>query len=654
MKTFITSSMLFLASVTFSQNIWAQDSASIYNKNKVFDPNFLSQDATEFRSSNGAPGPKYWQNNANYIIHATMDEKDTTLKGDVTISYTNNSPDELKYVWLQLDQNLFDTDSRGALTTLVSGDRFDVKGYKKGGYHIQSASVLYKGKKYKIEPVITDTRMQLRLPFTVKPGGDKLDIMVNYYFSIPQYGADRMGRLNTKNGVVYELAQWYPRMCVYDDVQGWNTLPYMGLGEFYCEYGNFDYYVTVPADMIVAGSGDLQNPQQVLTATEINRLNQARKSDSTVAIIKEDEIAASSMRPAKKGMLTWHFKMLNSRDVSWTASKAFMWDAARINFPSGRKGVSMAVYPVESKGYNAYGRSTQYLKQSIEFYSKDYFEYPWNSAVVVAGVATGMEYPGIVFCSYKIGKGNLWHDVTHEIGHNWFPMIVGSNERRFMWMDEGMNTFINGYASNSFNHGEYGDTTNRGILRLARSMTRNQDPLMTAPESMALSDYGQYYFKTATGLNILRNTVLGPERFDYAFKTYIHRWAFKHPQPDDFFRSMDDAAGDNLDWFWKEWFCETWKLDQSVKEVKYVHDSAANGALITIENLQQMAMPVIAKVTEENGNTNEIKLPVEVWQRGGEWTFKYNSTTPIASVELDPGNELPDVDRKNNSWTAGK
>ena len=654
MKTFITSSILFLASVTFSQNIWAQDSASIYNKNEVFDPNFLSQDATEFRSSNGAPGPKYWQNNANYIIHATLDEKDTTLKGDVTISYTNNSPDELKYLWLQLDQNLFNTDSRGALTTLVSGDRFDVKGYKKGGYHIQSASVLYKGKKYKIEPVITDTRMQLRLPFTVKPGGDKLDIMVNYYFSIPQYGADRMGRLNTKNGVVYELAQWYPRMCVYDDVQGWNTLPYMGLGEFYCEYGNFDYYVTVPADMIVAGSGDLQNPQQVLTATEINRLNQARKSDSTVAIIKEDEIAASSMRPAKKGMLTWHFKMLNSRDVSWTASKAFMWDAARINFPSGRKGVSMAVYPVESKGYNAYGRSTQYLKQSIEFYSKDYFEYPWNSAVVVAGVATGMEYPGIVFCSYKIGKGNLWHDVTHEIGHNWFPMIVGSNERRFMWMDEGMNTFINGYASNSFNHGEYGDTTNRGILRLARSMTGSKDPLMTPPESMSLSDYGQYYFKTATGLNILRNTVLGPERFDYAFKTYIRRWAFKHPQPDDFFRSMNDAAGDNLDWFWKEWFCETWKLDQSVKEVKYVHDSAANGALITIENLQQMAMPVIAKVTEENGNTNEIKLPVEVWQRGGEWTFKYNSTTPIASVELDPGNELPDVDRKNNSWTAGK
>jgi aminopeptidase N len=426
----------------------------------------------------------------------------------------------------------------------------------------------------------------------------------------------------------------------------------MGLGEFYCEYGNFDYYVTVPADMIVAGSGDLQNPQQVLTATEMNRLNEARKSDSTVAIIKENEIGSSSVRPVKNGTLTWHFKMLNSRDVSWTASKAFIWDAARINFPSGRKGISMAVYPVESKGYNAYGRSAQYLKQSVEFYSKNYFEYPWNSAVVVAGVALGMEYPGIIFCSYAIGKGNLWHDVTHEIGHNWFPMIVGSNERSFMWMDEGMNTFINGYASNSFNHGEYGDTTNRSILGMARAMTRSKDPLMTPPESIALSDYGQYYFKTAIGLNMLRNSVIGPDRFDYAFKTYVSRWAFKHPQPNDFFRSMNDAAGDDLSWFWKEWFYETWELDQSVKGVKYIDDSAANGALITIENLQKMAMPVIIKVTEQNGNTKEIKLPVEVWQRGGEWTFKYNSTTPVTSVVLDPHNELPDINRKNNTWAS--
>lgn len=649
-----TSVIISFFLIILSQISIAQDSASVYNHNKVFDPSFFTYNGNEYRSANGAPGPKYWQNSVNYVIHATLDEKDTTINGSVSINYTNNSPDTLNYLWLQLDQNLFNPDSRGAATTLVSGDRFDVKGYKKGGYHIAYASVLYKGKKYTIQPVITDTRMQLRLPFSVKPHGDKIDITVSYSFSIPQYGADRMGRLYTKNGVIYQLAQWYPRMCVYDDVNGWNTLPYMGLGEFYCEYGNFDYFVTVPLDMIVAGSGDLQNVQQVLTAKEIARLNEARKSDSTVSIIGENEIGLPSMRPPGNGTLTWHFKMNNSRDVSWTASKAFMWDAARINFPSGRKGISMAVYPVESKGYEAYGRSTQYLKQSIEFYSKDYFEYPWNSAVVVAGVALGMEYPGIIFCSYKIKKGNLWHDVTHEIGHNWFPMIVGSNERSFMWMDEGMNTFINGYASNWFNNGEYGDTTNRGILGMANTLKRAKDPLMTPPEAMGLKDYGMYYFKTATGLNIVRNSVIGANRFDYAFKTYIKRWAFKHPQPDDFFRTMNDAAGDNLNWFWKEWFYESWKFDQAIQKVAYVDDKPENGALITIENKSEMAFPAILKITEQNGNSEEIKLPVEIWQRGAEWTLKYNSTSPLTSVILDPKGELPDIDRSNNVWKAEK
>jgi hypothetical protein len=648
----LTSLFFYLAAtVILSPSVAAQDS-SLYNKNEVFDPTFLTQQGTEFRSADGAPGPRYWQNAASYNIHATLDEKDTVLKGDVTINYTNNSPDELKYLWLQLDQNLFEPDSRGAATTLVSGDRFDVKGYKKGGYHIGAVSVIYKGKSYKIEPVITDTRMQLRLPFAVTPGGDKIDIKVNYWFSIPEYGADRMGRLYTKNGVIYQLAQWYPRMCVFDAVSGWNTLPYMGLGEFYCEYGDFDYYVTVPADMIVAGSGELQNAAEVLTPLEIKRLNEARHSDSTVFIVKENEIGSTSTRPTQKGMLTWHFKMHNSRDVSWTASKAFMWDAARVNFPSGRKGIAMAVYPVESKGYDKYGRSTQYLKQSIEFYSKTYFEYPWNSAVVVAGVALGMEYPGIVFCSYKIGKANLWHDVTHEIGHNWFPMIVGSDERSFMWMDEGLNTFINGYASNAFNKGEYGDTTNTSILRMARVMKFAKDPLMTPPESMGLGDYGQYYSKTAVALNVLRNSVIGADRFDYAFKTYINRWAFKHPQPIDFFRTMNDAAGENLNWFWKEWFYKTWKLDQAVKDVKYVNDKPADGALITIINLQKMALPVTVKITEDNGNSQLLNLPVNVWQRGAEWTFKCNTTSKITSVVLDPEEVLPDIDRKNNKWPS--
>lgn len=651
MKYYLYRSVFFLCNI-FALQVCAQQPASVYNKSEVFDPQFLKVQGTEFRSASGAPGPKYWQNSASYVIRATLDEKDSSITGNVKIAYTNNSPDQLNYLWLQLDQNLFRSDSRGAATTPASGDRFDVKGYTIGGYHVGAVSVLYKGKSYKLSPVISDTRMQLRLPFTVRAGGDQVTVQVDYSFSIPQYGADRMGRLNTKNGVIYQLAQWYPRMCVYDATSGWNTLPYTGLGEFYCEYGDYDYYITAPAGMVVAGSGDLQNPQEVLTTAQVQRLQQARSSDSTVTIIREDEVGMPSARPKQKGTLTWHFKMTNTRDVSWSASKAFIWDAARVKLPSGRKGIAMAVYPVESKGYEAYGRATQYLKQSIEFYSGNYFEYPWNSAVVVAGVALGMEYPGIIFCSYAIKTDNLWHDVTHEIGHNWFPMIVGSDERSYMWMDEGLNTFINGFASNSFNKGEYGDTTNRGILAMAYTLKTAEDALMTPPASMGLNDYGQYYFKTAAGLNILRNSIIGPDRFDYAFKTYIRRWAFKHPQPIDFFRTMNDAAGEDLGWFWKEWFFEAWKFDQTVKGVKYIGDDPANGSLITISNLQQMVMPAVVKITEQNGKVETVRLPVDIWSRGADWTFRYHSTSTITSVVLDPNGEFPDIDRKNNTWTG--
>lgn len=633
-----------------SPAVFAQTDSG-YNHHALFGPGFFTTNGNEFRSANGAPGSKYWQNRVDYDIHVTLNEPDTTIVGEVTIHYTNNSPDDLGFLWLQLDQNLFKPDSRGAATTPVSGDRFDVKGFSKGGYHIGAVTVTYKGKSYTVSPVITDARMQVRLKEPLRAHGDKISVKVNYHFAIPVYGADRMGRLTTKNGIVYEIAQWYPRMCVYDDIRGWNTLPYMGLGEFYCEYGDFDYYITAPAAMLVVGSGDLQNPVQVLTRTEISRLAEARKSDRTVMIVGEDEVGKPETRPAGRKTLTWHFKMLNSRDVSWAASRAFIWDAARVNLPSGRKAIAMSAYPVESAGSDAYGRSTEYLKRSIEIYSGAYYEYPWNSAVSVAGVALGMEYPGIIFCRSDLKNGQLWGDVTHEIGHNWFPMLVGSDERRYMWMDEGLNTFINEYSTEQFNNGEYNQRNARrtgGFL--AGALAREQDPLMMPSEAMNLREYGLYYFKTAAGLDILRNVVLGQDRFDYAFKTYVHRWAFKHPQPQDFFRTMDNASGEDLEWFWKEWFYTTSKLDQAVKEVKYVDNNPSEGALITIENRDKMVMPVMLAVKEDNGHADTVKLPVEIWQRGGIWTFKYPSTSRLSSVELDPDHLLPDANRENNSW----
>jgi Peptidase family M1 domain len=646
MKKTLLSIALSVSIIFLKAQVHSNDSS--YNSQDFFLQSFNPSPGNAFRSASGSPGPLYWQNTASYLIHATLSEKDTSITGDVTIAYTNNSPDKLDYLWLQLDQNLFDSKSRGSAATPISGDRFDVRGFDRGGYHITSVMVTYGGKTYTVQPVISDTRMQVRLNSPVLPKGDKISVKVNYSFYIPYHGADRMGRLYTKNGVEYEIAEWYPRMCVYDDVEGWNTLPYMGLGEFYCEYGNFDYYITAPSEMIVYGSGDLQNPTQVLTPEEIKRLAAASASDKTVSIINENEIGKPSMRPVAGGNLVWHFTMKNSRDIAWVASKALVWDAARVNLPSGRKITVMSAYPAESVGESAYSRGTEFLKNSIEIYSKNYFEYPWNSAVNIGGAVTGMEYPGIIFNSYKATNGFLWDVITHEIGHNWYPMIVGSNERKYMWQDEGFNTFINYQAAFIFNNGEF--AKDKMLRNRIFSISKSADPLMVVPEAMGLTGYGQYYGKTAYGLILLRDVILGKDRFDYAFRKYTEMWAFKHPTPYDFFRTMNSAAGDDLNWFWKEWFFTTWKLDQALTDVKYVDGDPGKGVLITIENKNKMILPVTLKIIQSNGDSSTIQLPVEIWQRGGVWTFKYDSKNKIDKVILDPEETLPDIDRKNNEW----
>ena len=364
------------------------------------------------------------------------------------------------------------------------------------------------------------------------------------------------------------------------------------------------------------------------------------------------------MRPAAKGNLTWHFTMKNSRDVAWAASKALVWDAARVNLPSGRKVLAMSAYPVESIGDTAYSRGTEYLKSSIEFYSAAYYEYPWNTAVNIGGTVTGMEYPAIIFNSYQATKSDLWFVISHEIGHNWYPMIVGSNERKYMWQDEGFNTFINYYDALHFNHGEYAKDTNliqNNLFTILQTETflNNKTPLMLVPEAMG-NEYNQYYGKTMYGLQLLRNQILGADRFDYAFRKYTSAWAFKHPTPYDFFRCMNSAGGEDLNWFWKEWFFTTWKLDQAITGVNYIDNDPANGAMITIENKDKMIMPVIVKIVQANGKSEILKLPVEIWQRGGTWTLNYASTGKIEQVILDPEHVLPDMDRDNNVWPMSR
>lgn len=626
-------------------------SASPYDPRPLWNPLFYTHYGNQFRNANGSPGPLYWQNEVNYNINATLDTTDKRLTATVEINYTNNSPDNLSFLWLQMDQNIYRKDSRGTATQDVTGGRFANTSYTKG-YELKSVTI--EGKNGgPADYIVNDTRMQIRLKDPVQAKGGKIKIKINYSFKIPQYGTDRMGRLDTKNGWIYEIAQWYPRMCVYDDVKGWNTIPYMGAGEFYLEYGDIDYTLKIPADMIVVGAGELQNPKDVLTKTERKRLDEASKSDKTVMIRTAQEVTDPASRP-QKGMLTWHFHMSHTRDVAWAASKAFIWDAAKINLPDGKTALAQSVYPVESAGDSAWGRSTEYTKASIERYSEKWYPFPYKVATNVAGIVHGMEYPGFVFCSYQSKGEGLWGVTTHEFGHTWYPMIVGSNERKYPWMDEGFNTFINDEATKWFNNGEFYHKQNNHSMA-GRIFRNGMDPIMTIPDVIQHYNLGvAAYYKPAMGMHILRNVILGKDRFDYAFRKYTKDWAFKHPTPWDFFHAMDNAAGEELDWFWREWFFTNDQLDQGVKSVEYVDNDPSKGALITLENLGEMALPAIVKVVEDNGKDSTFTLPVEIWQRGDTKTFLYASTDSLQSVTLDPDNLLPDINDDNNQWEVVK
>ncbi|MDP4284958.1 MAG: M1 family metallopeptidase [Bacteroidota bacterium] len=642
----VTFLMMMAVSTAFSQS----DSDSHYDQHKAFAPFFYPSNGNEYRSASGRPGPAYWQNRADYKIVVSLDTAQKRLSGSVVITYKNNSPEPLKFLWLQLDQNIYREDSRAQATSLITGGRWANREFTHGD-ELNSVEVIMNGKVTKAKYIISDTRMQVWLPKPLAAKTGTLQLKINYAFSVPKYGTDRMGRLDTKNGRIYEIAQWFPRMCVFDDIEGWNTLPYLGAGEFYLEYGNIDYTITAPSNLIVVGSGALQNPAECLTSTVRNRLAQAKKSDKTVTIISADDLNGNSYHP-NKSTLTWHFVCNNTRDVAWAASKAFIWDAARINLPSGKKALAQSVYPVESSKAQAWKRSTEFVKGAIELYSKEWYEFTYPSATNVAGIVGGMEYPGIVFCSYKSSGGGLWGVTNHEFGHNWFPMIVGSNERKYPWMDEGFNTFINGVDTKVFNNGEF--YKKNDVEESAPYMfKKDADPIMTIPEVTQQNFLGvAAYQKPSDGLDILRNQILGKERFDSALRIYIDRWAFKHPTPWDFFRTMENVSGEDLSYFWRGWFFTNSKLDQGVTDIKYVDNDPSKGALITIVNNDQMVLPVPMKIEQENGQTDSIELPVEIWQRGGEWTFEYPSTSVIKKITIDPDHDFPDIDPSNNTYTT--
>ncbi len=625
-----------------------------YDPHKAFDPLFDAFSKGVYRSSNGTPGPAYWQNRADYAINADLNDSTKIITASVRITYTNNSPDSLPYVWLALDQNNFEKASRASRGSSAP------PGFV-GGFAIEKVEVEEAGKKTKGVYLIDDTRMQVRLPVPVKPHGGKVLLTIAYSFPVPPQNVGRTGMVETKNGTIYDIAQWYPRMEVYDDIRGWNVLPFLGAGEFYLEYGNYDYRITVPANQIVVGSGILMNPDEVLSNTELGRLAKARSSDSTVSVRNLQDVVNSPVSVTGKKTRTWHFRMENSRDVVWASSRAFLWDAARINLPGGKTSLAMTVYPEESATDSGWNRSVQFVKNTIEIFSRSWYPYPYAEAVAVGGPVGGMEYPSVIFGHWKAKGKVLWVVINHEMGHEWFPMIVGSDERVNAWMDEGFNTFIDIYAAEEYNHGEFAPKRDNEYAPKGGNPAREIVSYLLNPQSQPVISYadaipGQYvhmleYYKAALGLVLLREDILGRDRFDYAFRNYIQHWAYKHPQPSDFFRAMNNGAGENLDWFWRGWFVENWKLDQAIKGIKYMDGDTSKGAQITITNNEQMVMPVTLRVEEANGHTQTLHFPVEIWERSGEFSFHYPSTSSITSVILDPDNRLPDIDTTNNTWS---
>ena len=592
----------------------------------------------QYRSADGRPGPAYWQQRNDYEIEVALDPATHTVTGTVRLTYTNNSPLALDHVWMHLEQNLFGLGSRGARRTPPDSrwrGSFPEGGYRLGGVTVDGRPAAV---------TVDDTRMRIDLARPLAAEGGRLEVEVPYSFVVPEYGADRMGRLETERGVVYEIAQWYPRVAVYDDVNGWNTMPYLGQGEFYLGYGDFEYAVTVPSTMTVVGTGTLLNEREVYTDTQRERLAQARRSADRVYLISPDEVGTPAARHGRGATTTWRYRAENARDVAWAASEAFILDAANaavaLEDGSQRDVLVMSAYPHEGVGTPdnpGWEEATRFGRASILANSR-WYPYPYPVAISVAGVVGGMEYPMLHFSGVGARFMSLFGVIDHELGHNWFPMIVGSDERRYAWMDEGFNSYLNTFANREFYDRNpdptiagFGMSDSTRIIRLTegpaaaeflRQPYAADQPVMTYPDRIRREALGWLaYRKPAKGLLLLRNDVVGPERFDAAFEEYIRRWAYKHPQPADFFRTIEDVTGEDLDWFWRGWFYTTGQFDQALVGLA-VEDGRA---VATVENRGELVLPTEVEFAFSDGTAQTVVVPAEAY---------FSTDTAGASVAL--------------------
>jgi hypothetical protein len=596
----------------------------------------------EVRLASGAPGPEYWQQRVDYRIEVALDDGNQRIRGTERIDYHNHSPHELAYLWVQLDNNIFSNHSDALLSEPApSFDEMSYSGLRRllvrrafdGGVDI-AAVVDAAGEQ--LRHTIVDTMMRVDLPTPLQSGESfRFHIAWSYQMNrSDEVGGRTAAEYFEKDGNwIYELAHWYPRMAAYTDVNGWQHKQFLGSGEFTLEFGDFEVAITVPADHVVASTGVLQNPDEVLSADQRARLDAARTAERPMYVITPDE-ALANQAEKDSGTRTWRFRAENVRDFAWASSRKFIWDAWGV--PVGDRTVmAMSYWPIEGEPlWSRY--STQAVAHTLEVYGRFTFDYPYPVAISVNGPVGGMEYPMICFNgprpeedgTYSARtKYGLISVIVHEVGHNWFPMIVNSDERQWTWMDEGLNTFVQYLAEQEW---EEGYPSRRGEPRdmVAYMRSTEQVPIMTNSESL-LQFGANAYGKPATALNVLRESVMGRELFDFAFQQYARRWMFKRPQPADFFRSLEDASAKDLDWFWRGWFYTTDHVDVAIAGVEtFVVESPDPAVAKANDRAEEEARPV---TLSEQRNA---ALPKRT-ARFPELLDFYNSFDPFAVTDTD-------------------
>jgi hypothetical protein len=630
---------------------------------KKFEPlGTLLPTPNEYRTASGAPGPKYWQQRADYNIRCELNENDPSITGHETITYYNNSPDALTYLWFQLDENIYSKDrnanyqfSTGVPQPITENDIKKFENDKKPNEYGVNITSITDATGKKLHYTVNRTMMRVDLPSPLK-SKQQFIIKISWNFKITNrmvyFGRGGYEQFPDGNNL-YTITHWYPRLCLYSDYGGWHNQQYANK-EFALTFGNFNVQITLPAGQIVGATGECQNYKDVLTPVQYARWQEAQSAKEPLDIVTLDE-AKKNERFKSASKKTWVFKAENVRDFAWTASKKFVWDGMATTI-GGRRIMCMSYYGKEA--YPLYHlNSTNLIAHTLKVYSSFTFPYPYPVAQSVEA-SNGIEFPMICFNFGRADKdGNFTKEdlynmtgvVIHEVGHNFFPMIVSTDERQWAWMDEGFDTFLEYYAQKEWDP-EY--PSRRGLAEyIVPFMNKPKDthePIMTYPDNAVA--YGlTSYLKPGTALHILRETIMGRERFDTAFKTYARRWAFKNPTPADFFRTMEDASADDLDWFWRGWFFENDPVDISIDTVKAYTSADKYFYQVEMSNIGGTLMPVILQFKFSDGTNEIINIPAQVWRFNESKLAKsYMFDKKVVSIKLDPNHETTDINESNN------